>query len=270
MATRKTTRTARKAVKKTSTRKAAARKAPVKKAVKKAPARKAAAKAAKRPAAAKATRKTTTARKAVKKTAGKPVAKKTAKTTAKKAVVKKIVKPAKKVVKQAARQAVPSTPIEKTPRRTSPVATSPKAGTVAVTDKSPRRGAMRAGTLPAIQPPESASANAPPSAATPRGRGASRSRKPHHITPEEALANTRELLEAKHARDREPPPWRQFDSGHGQTPHDQVTPPRNAEQEAEAAAHAEQLHRGESRLDAIQGSISERDRHQQGKHDAKG
>ncbi|WP_386747570.1 hypothetical protein [Agrilutibacter niabensis] len=108
------------------------------------------------------------------------------------------------------------------------------------------------------------------STAMPRsGRGASRSRKPHHITPEEALANTRELLEAKQARDREPPPWRQFDPDHGHPAHEHAAPGRDAAQEAQAHAHAEELHRGESRMKAIQGSISGQDRHHQGRQDAK-
>jgi hypothetical protein len=108
-------------------------------------------------------------------------------------------------------------------------------------------------------------------AATPRDtdRGTSRTRKPHRITPEEALANTRELLEAKQARDREPPPWRALDAEHGQPIRDQATPARDPEQEAEANMSAEKLHRAESRLDAIQGSVSQQDRHQQGRHDAK-
>ena len=106
--------------------------------------------------------------------------------------------------------------------------------------------------------------------AMPRGgRSASRSRKPHRITPEEALANTRELLEAKQARDREPPPWRQFDPDHGHPAHEHGTPGPDAAQQAQAHAHAEELHRGESRMKAIQGSISGQDRHHQGRQDAK-
>ncbi|MDR7098336.1 ABC-type nickel/cobalt efflux system permease component RcnA [Lysobacter niabensis] len=118
-----------------------------------------------------------------------------------------------------------------------------------------------------------AAVGAPPSQATAvraaPPRKAPRARKaPHHITAEQALANTRELLEAKHARERETPPWRQLDPDHGHpAPH--AAPVRNAEQEAAAHAHAEDLHRAESRMDATQGSISERDRHRQGRQDAK-
>jgi hypothetical protein len=83
------------------------------------------------------------------------------------------------------------------------------------------------------------------------------------------LANTRELLEAKQAHDREPPPWRQFDPDHGQPARAHPHQAPDSEQQAEARAHAQELHEAESRLKAIQGSISEQDRHHQGRKDAK-
>jgi hypothetical protein len=290
MATRKKT-TARKTAKKTTPRKAAARKAPAKtakkaarKAVKKAPAKKAVAarKKTTTTAARKATQRTTTAktaakgtaRKAAGKTAGKVAAKKTGtvsgRTTALKTpAVKKSTQPARKPAAKA-----PGIRAEKTPRSAIRKATTRPAGASGVTEqeKLQRRRAARTDAATSIEPADGVTTNfSTATAATPRARdrGTSRTRKPHRITPEEALANTRELLEAKQARDREPPPWRQLDTGHGQPARDQAMPARDAEQEAEANAHAEELHRAESRLDAIQGSVSQQDRHQQGRHDAK-
>ena len=100
--------------------------------------------------------------------------------------------------------------------------------------------------------------------------GTSRTRKPHRITPEEALENTQELLEAKQERDREPPPWRELDTGHGHSARDQATPERTMEQEAEANRRADELHRAEIRLKANQGSVNQRDRRRQGRTDARG
>jgi hypothetical protein len=80
------------------------------------------------------------------------------------------------------------------------------------------------------------------------------------ITPEQALANTRKLLEAKQEHDRQVQPWQQLDDGRGPAPH-------AGHQSEEAAAKAEQLHAAESRVQAIQGSISTQDRHNQGKRD---
>ncbi|HEY5780844.1 MAG TPA: hypothetical protein VIT66_03085 [Lysobacter sp.] len=80
------------------------------------------------------------------------------------------------------------------------------------------------------------------------------------ISPEQALANTRQLLEAKHEHDRQPQPWQQLDPQHGHVP-------GPGYQSEGAAAKAEELHAGESRMQAIQGSISSQDRHSQGKRD---
>jgi len=81
------------------------------------------------------------------------------------------------------------------------------------------------------------------------------------ITPKQALANTRKLLQAKHAHDRQPPPWQALDSHPGQLPH------AAGFQSGEAQAKAEELHAGESRMEAIQGAIGSQDRHNQGKRD---
>jgi hypothetical protein len=87
-------------------------------------------------------------------------------------------------------------------------------------------------------------------------------RKPRGITPAQALANTRALIEAKQAHDREPPPWQSLETpgGHASAP---------GFQSDEARIKADELHAGESRMQAIQGSISTQDRHQQGKRDAR-
>jgi len=84
---------------------------------------------------------------------------------------------------------------------------------------------------------------------------------PRRISPKQALANTRKLLEAKHAHDRQPPAWQALDRQPDQLPH------AAGFQSAEAQARAGELHAGESRMEAIQGAISTRDRHDQGKRD---
>lgn len=280
MATRKKT-TARKAAKKTTPRKAAARKAPAKKAAKKT-----ASKAVK-----KAPAKKTTARKATaaKKTTRRTATSTTGKTTARKAASKKV--PSKVSAKKAGtvsgrtaavKKATPrksaagsrATRPEAVQRRNIRKATERPAGASGVTEqeKSQRRRAARTDARTTLEPADGVTTNfGRTTSATPRDtdRGTSRTRKAHRITPEEALANTRELLEAKQARDREPPPWRALDAEHGQPMRDQATPARDTEQEAQANMSAEKLHRAESRLDAIHGSVSQQDRHQQGRHDAK-
>lgn len=93
-----------------------------------------------------------------------------------------------------------------------------------------------------------------------KATGKPRKTAPRKITPKQALANTRKLLEAKQAHDRQAPPWQQLEGPHG-------TVPPSGYQSAEAAARAEELHAGESRMPAIQGSIGTQDRHHQGKRD---
>jgi len=82
----------------------------------------------------------------------------------------------------------------------------------------------------------------------------------HKITPEQALANTRALLEAKKEHNRQPQPWQKLDHQAGPVDHAGYQSP-------EAADKAEQLHEGESRVQAIQGSISSIDHRNQGKRD---
>lgn len=91
------------------------------------------------------------------------------------------------------------------------------------------------------------------------GARAARGRK-SGITPERALAQTRELLDAKQQREREPAPYqeRQGDGGEAGVRF----------QSGAAKARALELHAGEIRQDAVHGSISTRDRHNQRKRDS--
>jgi hypothetical protein len=81
------------------------------------------------------------------------------------------------------------------------------------------------------------------------------------ITPRKALANTRKLLEAKQRQARETPAWQQIGT--------QPVQGHEGYQSPEAAAKAQELHEGESRMQGIQGSISTHDRHAQGKRDSR-
>lgn len=80
------------------------------------------------------------------------------------------------------------------------------------------------------------------------------------ITPGQALAQTHALLEAKHAHDAEPRPWRENLDGASAIG-------RPGFQSGPAAQRAHRLHAAESRMSAIQGSMSTRDRISQGKRD---
>ncbi|MET0580647.1 MAG: hypothetical protein ABWX88_03135 [Pseudoxanthomonas sp.] len=83
---------------------------------------------------------------------------------------------------------------------------------------------------------------------------------PRKVTPRQALANTRKLLEQKQAHDRETQPWQLLDPHH--------TPVMDAGfQSSEAADKAVELHAAESRMKAIQGSSGTQDRRNQGKRD---
>lgn len=83
------------------------------------------------------------------------------------------------------------------------------------------------------------------------------------LTPKQALKRTRKLLEEKQARDREPKPWETL----GGT---QPDPGQPGYQSSSAARRSRELHAAESRIPAIQGSISTRDRINQGKRDHRG
>ena len=187
---------------------------------------------------------TKTAKKVVKKALKKAV--KTAKKTATKAPTRKLAKTAKPAAKKAAAKKTASKAVAK-----KTVASKPLAKKAA--SASTMKGAARA-------PAKAAGTRAAGSAAK---KSPSRpARKPRGITPEQALANTRALLEAKQAHDREPPPWQSLETPGGQAP-------QSGFQSDEARIKADELHAGESRMQAIQGSISTQDRHQQGKRDAR-
>lgn len=199
-----------------------------------------------------ATRKTIAKTAAVKKAAKKSPARKATprkvaakKTTAKRAVAKKSAAKKTTVRKAATKKAT----AKKTAARKATakkVTVKQVAATKTAKQASTRRVAGKAG-----QP-------APKTADTKKRAGtAPRART---ITPEQALANTRKLLEAKQEHDRQVQPWQKLDDGHGPAP--QV-----GHESEEAAAKAEQLHAAESRVQAIQGSNSTQDRHNQGKRD---
>jgi hypothetical protein len=95
----------------------------------------------------------------------------------------------------------------------------------------------------------------------PAARKAPRKRTTRGITPAQAIANTRRLLEEKQAHDRESPPWQALEGRHGHEPH------AGGFQDAQARDRANELHAGESHLEAIQGAVGTRDRHNQGKRD---
>jgi hypothetical protein len=82
------------------------------------------------------------------------------------------------------------------------------------------------------------------------------------ITPEQALANTRELLAAKQERDHQPPAWQQFEGDQGHSGH-------AGAMSDSAAEKARELHAAEIRLEGNQGHISSQDRRNQGKRDAR-
>lgn len=97
--------------------------------------------------------------------------------------------------------------------------------------------------------------------AAPGGRRASK--RTARLTPEKALANTRELLAAKQQRDREAQPWQSLDP---ETSH----VPDAGYQSPEAKTKAGELHAAESRMASNHGSMGARDRHAQGRRDHRG
>jgi hypothetical protein len=111
----------------------------------------------------------------------------------------------------------------------------------------------------AAKRPQKSAAKRPAARKAPRKAPARRAAR--GITPAQALANTRRLLEEKQAHDRESPPWQAFEARHGHEPH------ASGFQDAQARDRANELHAGESRLEAIQGAVGTRDRHNQGKRD---
>ncbi|HEY4529245.1 MAG TPA: hypothetical protein VIG97_02785 [Luteimonas sp.] len=80
------------------------------------------------------------------------------------------------------------------------------------------------------------------------------------VTPEQALENTRRLLEEKQAQAREPKPWQSIEPGGGQVS-------QEGYQSAQAAEKAQDLHAAEARMASTAGSSSTRDRRSQGQRD---
>ncbi|KGO99463.1 hypothetical protein [Novilysobacter defluvii] len=83
------------------------------------------------------------------------------------------------------------------------------------------------------------------------------SRDRQSITPEQAMENTRELLERKN------------EAAQQQASQDQPGSDAGRYQDEQARLKAQELHHGEMRLQANQGSISTRDRHNQGRRDSR-
>lgn len=202
---------------------------------------------------------------ATKKTAGKAAKKTVAKKTAAKASKKATAKPPARKVARPAKPVAKKTATKKTVTRK---AASKAASKKAVARKPVAKKAVAKSTMKRAAAPVKRAAKAPAKAAvTQAARSTAKktspsARKPRGITRAQALANTRALLEAKQAHDREPPPWQSLETPGGQGP-------QPGFQSDEARIKADELHAGESRMQAIQGSISTQDRHQQGKRDAR-
>ena len=188
-----------------------------------------------------ATGKTSAKKVARKKAAKKSVAKKSAakKATAKKAPMKKAA---------TGKAATKKAPAKKAPAKKA-VAKKP------VAKKAPARKAVAKKAV--------AKKAAGKKAATRKGpakKAAARTAATRRVSPQKALDNTRRLLEAKQERDRTPQPWQTLDPAADHVP-------QPGYQSPQAAGKAQELHAGEVRLDPIHGSISTRDRRNQGKRD---
>ncbi|HVQ33719.1 MAG TPA: hypothetical protein VMS49_07230 [Lysobacter sp.] len=93
---------------------------------------------------------------------------------------------------------------------------------------------------------------------------AARRARPRHITPEQALENTRALLEAKQAKAHETPPWQALAADHGGH-----VPESGTFQSDEARSRAVGRDQEELRSQGNAGSAGTIDRHNQGKRDAR-
>lgn len=181
------------------------------------------------------------AKKAIRKAARKTVAKKAA---TKKAAAKKTAAKKKVAKKAAARKPAAKKAVSK-----KPAATKPAAKNAVATKRTPAK------TAAAKRPQTSKASRKTPRKAATRTRTARGG-----ITPAQALANTRRLLEAKQAHDREPPPWQALEERHGNDA-------QPGFQDAQARDQANELHAAESRMEGIHGASSTQDRHNQGKRD---
>ncbi|GEM_PF-427398 len=209
--------------------------------------------------------------------AKKAAARKSAKTATKKATKQASGKAAKTSTRQATKKSATGASARSATRRSA--ADSDGVGTRSAPRKSPAQaGRTASATRRARVVDDSAQDGDGPSGrgAAPRsGRGRTRAsadsgvrgeapspRRPRKrkLTPEQALAQTRALLEAKQARDAESKPW-------SDTATDGVADGSVGYQSPAAARRAKRLHAAEIRLPANQGSISTRDRVNQGKRD---
>ena len=140
-------------------------------------------------------------------------------------------------------------------------------GKTATKRSTTSRAARRAGEdkAPRAAATKRAGARKATSAKTSAGKPARKAARKRRITPEQALAQTRALLEAKQARELEPRPW---EATPGNEPGAGAGAP--GYQSDSAARRAKRLHAAEARIPAIQGSISTRDRINQGKRDHRG
>jgi hypothetical protein len=129
--------------------------------------------------------------------------------------------------------------------------TTAKTATRKTSDTASRAPSRKAASKTAAGPSDT---GATPRTRRKRGDGAGT------ITPEQALENTRKLLERKQARARETPAWQEAVPAEGATPE-----PGYQSNEAQGKAYL--LHDAESRLQAIGGSVGTRDRINQGKRD---
>lgn len=95
--------------------------------------------------------------------------------------------------------------------------------------------------------PRKAASKRPARKAAATKKTPSRAARAKRITPAKALANTRRLLEAKQAHDRETPTWQALEGGHASAAHPGF-------QDAQARDQANALHAAESDMDAIHGA----------------
>lgn len=184
----------------------------------------------------------------------------------KKTVAKKAVKNAAVKTPAAGRAAAARKPAAKKPTaKKSAAATKATAAPVskaAAVRKAAKKGGTKATTkaasprASAARVPVKKSARKAAARTAPAKRSASR----RGLSPEKALENTRRLLEAKQERDGSAQPWQALDPTVDHAP-------QPGYQSPQAASKAHELHAGEARMASIHGSMSTRDRHNQGKRD---
>ena len=170
----------------------------------------------------------------------------------------------RKATRSAARATTPRTTTRGAAKRAATAKSAGKTKTKTKTESKPKRSAAAKRTS-AKQATGSRRARAETALGgqgdrTASGKGTA-GKLARRITPKRALSKTRKLLEAKQARDHDAPSWQALPGDRG----DGVPPP--GYQSAAAARKAQELHAGQSRMASIHGSISTRDRRNQGKRD---